>query len=235
VTTFRSALAELSSAQKSKKGVSLYTRFVNRPFGRVLAAALHRIGAGPNQVTLLSAASTSAGLAVLVTQEPSTAVGIAVAGFLVLGFALDSADGQVARLSGRSSPAGEWLDHVVDAAKMVGVHGCVLVAVWLRAPHEMIWLIIPLAFQLVATVMFAGGTLIDLLTRSLPARIPDRGPASPVRALALLPADYGVLALCFLLWGLPGVFQTVYALLLAANAVLLVLLLTKWFRELRAF
>ncbi|WP_411721954.1 CDP-alcohol phosphatidyltransferase family protein [Mycetocola sp.] len=185
-------------------------------------------------MTFLSAMSTTAGLALLVALDPSVAGGVAVAALLVLGFALDSADGQVARLSGRTSPAGEWLDHVVDAAKMVAVHGCVLVAVWLHAPHETLWLVIPLAFQLVATVMFAGGTLIDLLKRALPTETSDRGPTTTVRALALLPADYGVLALCFLLWGLPAVFQTVYALLFAANAVLVVLLLGKWFRELRA-
>jgi phosphatidylglycerophosphate synthase len=235
VTTFRSALAELATAQKSKKGVSLYTRYVNRPLGRVLAAALHRAGAGPNQVTLLSAVSTALGLAVLVSQEPGLVVGILVAAFLVLGFALDSADGQVARLSGRSSPAGEWLDHVVDAAKMVAVHGSVLVAVWLHAPHETLWLVIPLAFQVVATLIFAGGTLIELLIRSLPGeRTPNRGPVSTVRAVALLPADYGVLAVVFVLWGAPVVFQTAYTLLFVANAAIAALLLTKWFRELRA-
>ncbi|GHD45396.1 CDP-alcohol phosphatidyltransferase family protein [Mycetocola manganoxydans] len=234
MTTFRSALTELSSAQKSKKGVSLYSRFVNRPLGRVLAAALHQAGVGPNQVTLLSAFSTGAGLAVLVSQEATFLTGVVVAALLVLGFALDSADGQVARLSGRSSPAGEWLDHVVDAAKMVAVHACVLVAAWFHAPHQAGWLVIPLAFQLVATVMFAGGTLVELLTRSLPAGNPHLGTASPLRAVALLPADYGVLALCFLLWGTPVVFQTAYATLFVANAIILVLLLAKWFRELRS-
>ncbi len=234
MTTFRSALAELSSAQKPRKGVSLYTRFVNRPLGRILAAALHRAGLGPNQVTLLSAAATAAGLAILVSQEVSVVVGAVVAGLLVLGFALDSADGQVARLSGRSSPAGEWLDHVVDAAKMVAVHGAVLVAVWLRAPHETAWLAIPLAFQLVATILFAGGTLAELITRSLDqGTTADRGPASRFRAVALLPADYGVLALCFILWGAPPVFQAVYGLLFLANLVLAALLVAKWFRELR--
>ncbi|MET0861705.1 MAG: CDP-alcohol phosphatidyltransferase family protein [Microbacterium sp.] len=186
-------------------------------------------------MTLLSALSTAAGLAILISQEVSFPVGVLVSLLLVLGFALDSADGQVARLSGRSSPAGEWLDHVVDAAKMVAVHGAVLVAVWLHAPHDTAWLIIPLAFQVVATLLFAGGTLIDLITRSLPERTPaDRGPSSRLRAVALLPADYGVLALCFLLWGFPGTFQTVYGVLFLANTGLAVLLLAKWFRELRA-
>src|SRR5690606_36875469 len=223
---------ELSRAQKPRKGVSLYSRFVNRPLGRILAAALHRAGVGPNQVTLLSAVVTAAGLAILVSQDPTVLSGVAVASLLVLGFALDSADGQVARLSNRSSPAGEWLDHVVDAAKMVAVHGAVLVAVWLRAPHETAWLLVPLTFQVVATVMFAGGTLTELLKRTLPSGSTAHAssPPSTVRALALLPADYGVLALCFVLWGIPSVFQSAYALLLVANSILAALLLAKWFR-----
>ncbi|MFU8946825.1 CDP-alcohol phosphatidyltransferase family protein [Mycetocola zhadangensis] len=234
MTTFRTALSQLSQAQKPKKGVSLYSRFVNRPMGRVLAAALYRAGVGPNQVTLLSAGSTAAGIAVLLTQPPGLTSGLAVAALLVLGFALDSADGQVARLSGRSSPAGEWLDHVVDAGKMVAVHGAVLVAVWLRAPHEQLWLVVPLAFQLLATVMFAGGTLVELIKRSLPdAHASGQGQASTIRSLALLPADYGVLALSFLFWGLPAVFQTLYGILFAANLMIATLLLSKWFRELK--
>lgn len=236
MTTFRSALTELSRAQKPRKGVSLYSRFVNRPLGRVLAAALHRAGVGPNQVTLLSAIVTAAALGVLVSQDPTLLTGVAVASLLVLGFALDSADGQVARLSNRSSPAGEWLDHVVDAAKMVAVHGAVLVAVWLRAPHEPAWLLVPLAFQVVATLMFAGGTLTELLKRTLPAGSTSQASSAPstVRALALLPADYGVLALSFVLWGIPSLFQSAYGLLLIANTILAALLLAKWFRELRA-
>jgi hypothetical protein len=95
--------------------------------------------------------------------------------------------------------------------------------------------VIPLAFQVVATLIFAGGTLIELLIRSLPGeRTPNRGPVSTVRAVALLPADYGVLAVVFVLWGAPVVFQTAYTLLFVANAAIAALLLTKWFRELRA-
>ncbi|AWB88044.1 CDP-alcohol phosphatidyltransferase [Mycetocola zhujimingii] len=235
VTTFKLAYAELVQAQKPKKGVSLYSRHVNRPLGRMLAAALHSVGASPNQVTLLSAIATTAGLAVLVSQRPGLAVGIVVALLLALGFALDSADGQVARLSGRQSPAGEWLDHVVDAAKMVAVHGCVFVAAWLHTSVETLWLSIPLVFQVISTLLFAGGTLLELIERSLPARrevVPSR--PSTVRAVGLLPADYGVLCLSFVVWGFTPVFVVAYSLLFLANAAIAAMLLTKWFRELSA-
>ncbi|RBL82322.1 CDP-alcohol phosphatidyltransferase, partial [Streptomyces cavourensis] len=53
-------LRELRGAQKSAKGVSLYSRYVNRPAGRVLAAGAYRAGLTPNQVTLISGLFTYA-------------------------------------------------------------------------------------------------------------------------------------------------------------------------------
>jgi len=235
MTSFTWALTELARAQKPRRGVSVYSRFINRPLGRLLAAACFTLRLSPNAVTLASAVMTAAGLAVLVAGPPSAWRAVAVMLLLVLGFALDSADGQVSRLTGRGSPAGEWLDHVVDAGKMVAVHGCVLVALYLYVPVAPGLLALPLAFQVVAVVMFAGGLLVDLLKRSIPAdgAATTREP-SMLRALALLPADYGILALSFVVFGWPPAFLMVYALLLVANLAIAVLLLAKWFRELRS-
>lgn len=235
MSSFTWALTELSRAQKPRRGVSVYSRFINRPLGRLLAAACFALRMSPNAVTLASAVMTAVGLAVLLAGPPSAWRAITVMLLLVLGFALDSADGQVSRLTGRGSPAGEWLDHVVDAGKMVAVHGSVLVALYLYVPVTPGLLVLPLAFQVVAVVTFAGGLLVDLLKRSLPATgaAATREP-STVRALALLPADYGILALSFVLFGWPAAFLVAYALLLAANLVIAVLLLVKWFGELQA-
>lgn len=234
MSSFTWALTELSRAQKPRRGVSVYSRFINRPLGRLLAAACFTLRMSPNAVTLASAVMTAIALTVLVAGQPSAWRAIAVMLLLVLGFALDSADGQVSRLTGRGSPAGEWLDHVVDAGKMVAVHGSVLVALYLYVPVAPGLLALPLAFQVVAVVTFAGGLLVDLLKRSLPVggAAANREP-SMVRALALLPADYGILALSFVLFGWPAAFLVVYALLLAANLVIAVLLLVKWFGELQ--
>lgn len=236
MNSFTRALSELSHAQKPRRGVSLYSRFINRPLGRVLAAACFTLKMSPNQVTVLSALATAGGLALLVTGVPSGWRAVCVMLLLVLGFALDSADGQVSRLTGRGSPAGEWLDHVVDAGKIVAVHGAVLVTLYLYVAVKPIVLVIPLVFQLVAIVTFAGGLLVELIKRSLPtaAAAPPAREVSMLRAVALLPADYGILAISFVLFAWPPVFIGVYALLLAANAVIAVLLLAKWFSELRA-
>ncbi|HWU46763.1 MAG TPA: CDP-alcohol phosphatidyltransferase family protein [Humibacter sp.] len=233
MNSFRRAVSDLSRAQKTKRGVSLYSRFVNRPLGRLFAAFFYSVGMSPNQVTAVSAATTAAGLVLLVSGPPSLWRALVVAALLVLGFAFDSADGQVSRLSGTSSRAGEWLDHVVDAGKMVAVHAAVLVMLYLYVPAPAWVLAIPLVFQFVAVVTFAAGVIVELLKRVDGGRAPSRAP-STLRAVALIPADYGILAVSFVLTGWPVIFLVVYGVLLVAGFAIMVLLLVKWFRELAA-
>ncbi|MFJ8978009.1 CDP-alcohol phosphatidyltransferase family protein [Streptomyces sp. NPDC102282] len=232
-------LRELRGAQKSSKGVSLYSRYVNRPAGRLLAAGAYRVGLTPNQVTLVSAAFTFASIAAVALMEPSWWLGILVYAGLAVGFAFDSADGQLARLTGRGGPDGEWLDHVVDCAKMILVHSAVLISFHRFGvlPGEG-WLLLPLGFLFVAVLTFCAGLLREQLGKAAARTAPGAGgpaaPVSRVRALALLPADYGVFCLVFLLLGAPGAFRAGYAVLAAVHALFLVAFLAKWFRELKA-
>jgi hypothetical protein len=94
-----------------------------------------------------------------------------------------------------------------------------------------LWLIIPLAFQLVSIVTFFGGELDRLLRTSNGYTAPQRE-RSKLRAIALLPADYGVLAASFVLVGWAPLFFGVYTVLFFTNLVIMALLLTKWFRAL---
>jgi phosphatidylglycerophosphate synthase len=231
---FGEALARLRGAQKSAKGVSLYSRYVNRPLGRVLAAAAYRAGLAPNHVTGLSAAFSFAGIAAVALARPSVGLGVAVYAALVLGFALDSADGQLARLRGASSPAGEWLDHVVDCAKITAMHAAVLISFYRFGDDAGEgWLLVPLCFQLAAVVIFFGGLLTDKLRPATGALVPA-APPSRLRAVALLPVDYGVLCAVFLLLGSQDAFRAGYAALCAAYVLFCVAFLVKWFRELAA-
>lgn len=231
-------LRELRGAQKPSKGVSLYSRYVNRPAGRLLAAGAYRLGLTPNQVTATSAAFTFAAIAAVALLEPSWWLGVAVHAGLAVGFAFDSADGQLARLTGRGGPDGEWLDHVVDCAKMILVHSAVLISFhrFGGLPGEG-WLLLPLGFLFVAVLTFCAGLLREQLgraaARAAPVPAGAAAPASRVRAVALLPADYGVFCLVFLLLGAPGAFRAGYAALAAVHAVFLVAFLAKWFRELK--
>ena len=103
----RTTVRRLAAAQKGATGAPAYSRFVNRPLGRLFAALAFHAGLTPNAVTAVSAAFTTTGVALLALAPPSVPMGLAVAACLVLGYALDAADGQLARLRGGGSPAGE--------------------------------------------------------------------------------------------------------------------------------
>ncbi|NEE19937.1 CDP-alcohol phosphatidyltransferase, partial [Streptomyces sp. SID7499] len=101
------------------------------------------------------------------------------------------------------------------------------------------WLLLPLGFQFAAVVTFCAGLLREQLGKAaVSARgpswaAPAPAPVSRVRAVALLPADYGVFCLVFLLLGAPGAFRAGYAALAVVHTLFLALFLGKWFRELK--
>lgn len=227
----------LAVAQKGRaRGAPAYSIYVNRPLGRALASIAYTGGLTPNQVTLVSAVFTFTGIALIATIPPSMLSGIAVWILLAVGYAWDSADGQVARLRGGGSLAGEWLDHIVDSAKIVSLHVAVVVGIYRYSePLEATWLLVPLGFAVIATVTFFGMILNDLLrARSGAAQSAQSGGSSPVRALLGLPTDYGVLCLAFVLWGWPASFMLVYSMLALAALFYLTAALLVWFRKMRA-
>jgi phosphatidylglycerophosphate synthase len=231
----RATLRTLSAAQKGSTGAPAYSRFVNRPLGRLFAALAFSAGLTPNAVTGLSAACTFTGVAIVALVAPSVPVGLAVAACLVLGYALDAADGQLARLRGGGSPAGEWLDHMVDALKIASLHLALLVGLYRAEPFERgAWLLLPLGFSVVAVVLFFGTLLNESLRAQHGVRTrADRSsqPAGVLRSLVVVPTDYGLLCWVFVLLGAPVVFLSVYAVLLVAVAAYLALACVKWFRE----
>jgi phosphatidylglycerophosphate synthase len=233
----RTTLRRLAAAQKGASGAPAYSRFVNRPLGRLFAALAFQAGLTPNAVTAVSAAFTTTGIALLAVVPPSVPTGLAVAACLVLGYALDAADGQLARLRGGGSPAGEWLDHMVDAAKIASLHLALLIGLYRFEPlGRTAWLLVPLGFSVVAVVHFFATLLNEALraqhgaaTRATPS---GRRPGG-LRSLLTAPTDYGVLCLAFLLLGAPGPFAVVYTALFAATAGYLLLATGTWYREMR--
>ncbi|MFT3970693.1 MAG: CDP-alcohol phosphatidyltransferase family protein [Micropruina sp.] len=235
---FKDSYAHLQAAQKSSKGAPLYSLLVNRPLGRVFAAAAHRINLTPNQVTILSAAFTFTGIALIALLPPSLAQGLAVTLLLVLGYGLDAADGQLARLRGGGSMTGEWLDHVIDSFKIATLHLAVLIAVYRFFDVAAWWLLVPIVFSAVYVIHFFGMLLTDLLTRNarltlgLGKEAPQ--PGSKLSSLLKLPTDYGLLCLSFLLLAYPPAFLWFYLLLTVANAGYTVLVIRVWYRRLRS-
>lgn len=233
--SFAETLARLGSAQKGRaRGAPSYSVYINRPAGRLLAAVAYRMGATPNMVSLVSAAFTFAGIGMLALAELRPWLGIVIWLLLAVGYALDSADGQVARLRGGGSLAGEWLDHFIDAVKTIVLHLAVVVGMYRFYHVDALYLLVPLAFALVAGVTFFGMILNDLLKGKVgvPSAAASGG-SSPWRSLLLVPVDYGFLCLVFALWGLPVVFQAAYGLVFLAHALFLVLATVKWFRAMK--
>ena len=227
-------LRRLQAAQKSNRGAAAYSRFVNRPLGRRLAALADLVGLSPNGVTGLSALASAGGIVVLALAPPTALVGIVVGLCLVLGYALDAADGQLARLQSRGGAAGEFLDHMVDAAKTSSLHLAVLISLF-RHGHGRDGgvLLLPVGFVFVAAVFFFGIILAEQLRRQLTdaKRGPDTTRQPLLRALLVLPNDYGLLCVVFLFWGAQTAFLWVYAFLLLANALYLVAGTWRWYRE----
>ncbi|SEO79270.1 CDP-alcohol phosphatidyltransferase family protein [Trujillonella endophytica] len=230
----RATLHRLSSAQKGAAGAPAYSRFVNRRLGRLFAALAFHAGLTPNAVTALSATCTAAGIALVATTSPSVPMGLAVAACLVLGYALDAADGQLARLRGGGSPAGEWLDHMVDAAKASGLHVGVAIGLYRFADVDAVVLLVPLGYAVVDAVTYFATMLNEALRAQhgvATRAAPTAGPVGIGRSLMTLPTDYGLLACAFVLFGWTWLFVPLYVVLFLAAAGFLLLASVKWFRE----
>lgn len=234
---FRANLEALRAAQKPSLGTPAYSRLVNRPAGRRVAAAAQIWGVTPNAATAASALSSALGLVLLASLPPTWWLGIAVSVLLAAGYVLDSTDGQLARLRGGGSLSGEYLDHTVDCVKTCTLHLAVLIS-WYRFPHaeDPAWLLVPVAFLVVDMLSFFGLVTMPLLrklhgggTRSV-----ARSAEHPLRMWLILPTDYGVFCWMFLLLAWPALFAVGYTAMFAANALVMVPVLAKWWRELRA-
>ncbi|KAD3515241.1 CDP-alcohol phosphatidyltransferase [Arthrobacter yangruifuii] len=253
---FRASFDQLRRAQKTRKGVPLYLLYVNRPAGRAVAAALRPTRVTPNQVTWAGAALTYGALLWLALwAQPGPAAALTGV-LLAAGYVLDSADGQLARLRGSSSAYGEWLDHVLDNGRMTVMHVAVFCFLARTTDYDVVLLALACGvFLLASSLIFFGGVLFDQLARNArtdpgpagaadgrfaPAGTPAAGTpaagtpqASPdrrllLRSVVMLPVDYGITCLAFLLVPAPSAFLAVYLVLAAAHVVIGAAFMRHW-------
>ncbi|WP_159600615.1 CDP-alcohol phosphatidyltransferase family protein [Agromyces humi] len=227
---YRDAVARLAAAQKPGAGVPAYLRWVNRGLGRRAAAVAYVLRLSPNQVTLLSGILSVAGMLVLALAPPSPAAAVGASLLLLGGYALDSADGQLARLTGSGSLAGEWLDHVVDAARLPLFHVAVLVFL-VRAGEPLVFVSTAAAFALLSSVWFFAQTLAEKLT---PGGEVPRADAPVWLSFAKLPYDVGVTYLIVATSAWMPVFLTAYVALFLFTAGVAALSLVRKYRALGA-
>lgn len=233
---YRATLERLGSAQKgAARSAPAYSRFVNRRLGRHLAAWAYGAGLTPDQVTGLSAAATFTGIGALAVLPAGWPQALAVTVLLVLGYALDSADGQLARLTGTGSPAGEWLDHVVDSVKIAALPVAVLVGAHVHGWAPSWWSVVPLVHAVTGSVLFFAMILTEQLRRAHGTRseAATGGRFPWLRSVLVIPTDYGVLCLSFLLLAWPPAFLVTYPVLVLCTTLFTVAACLKWSREMR--
>jgi phosphatidylglycerophosphate synthase len=226
--SYSETLERLTMAQKPGAGVPAYLRWVNRGLGRRAAALAYVAGWSPNQVTAASALLSVGGMLVLASSEASVVSAIAATALLLAGYALDSADGQLARLKGGGSVAGEWLDHVIDAFRLPLFHLAVAVYL-LRETGSLGLAAIGVAFSLLASAWFFAQTLAEKLSPDA-ADVPTDAPAWV--SFAKLPYDVGVLYLIVLTSAWPAVFLGAYVVLFGVTAAVAALSMTRKYRRL---
>lgn len=223
------ARTNLTAAQKPANGVPAYLRWVNRRAGRFCAAYAYGGGLAPNIVTAASATCSLTGLILLLVLPRAVWSGLLVAVILAFGYVLDSADGQLARVYGRPSKAGEWLDHVVDSFRAPAVHAAIAAASMVKSPEQR-WLAgCALVFGIVASGQFLSQVLAGALVRSS-GETPRRG--GNLRSFLLLPTDTGALCWSFALWGFPAAFASVYVTLTLITVIHCAISLIRRYRDL---
>lgn len=232
----RYARVRLAGAQKGTAAVPAYLRYVNRRLGGLLACLSFGLGLTPSQVSALSALSSGAGLVVLATAPSTTAIGVVVALAMALGYALDSADGQLARVRGGGSRAGEWLDHVLDMAKVTALHSCVLIAFYRYFDLSVdVFLLVPLIFLAAQALNFFGNMLRDQLRANAGlSQQPTSVHTSLLASLVLLPFDHGTVCWMFLLLGWHDGFLSFYTALTVVSAAFAMRALIRSYRNLDA-
>ena len=176
--SYRATVRSLAGAQKrAAPGAPPYSVYINRRVGRYLAAWAYLRNLTPNAVTMVSACFTFTGIALIALVPPAPWLGPLVWLALAIGYAFDSADGQVARLRGGGSASGEWLDHIVDCVKIACLHAVVLIAAYrfFDLPSAA-WLLVPIGYGAVASVSFFAMILNDTLARSRRSISPSARP-----------------------------------------------------------
>ncbi|MFY1674485.1 CDP-alcohol phosphatidyltransferase family protein [Plantactinospora sp. WMMB334] len=166
------------------RGGGLFSEAVSQRIGAALAMAAHRTGLPPTALTM---ANLVLGLAVSVTvvtlagpvaagDVPAWVVGLTALLGWQLAYALDCADGQLARVTGQGSPAGARVDVLCDVAAQIALVTALSATAVAQRPSAPIWLVAAFAgtwmVNLVTSVMAAGPNAASMVTStSLPVRL----------------------------------------------------------------
>jgi phosphatidylglycerophosphate synthase len=179
----------------AKSAGYLYTRYVNRWAARFITYPAARLGLTPNVLSVVSLLLTLAAVGAAFAGGEERSWVLATWALLAVGYVFDSADGQLARVSQRTSKAGGFLDHSLDGAKVPLTMAAIGFVYHLHADPALA----------VGSTAWPGLALIALaswyfsITWQKDALVRDRSawikPGLTVGYLARTPFDHGVILL----------------------------------------
>ncbi len=209
-TTLAEARPTVADFHRVNRGGGLFSESVSQWLGAVFALVAQRLGLRPTALTitnLVLGLGTSVAVVALAEpvaegRVPAWLVGlVALIGWQVA-YALDCADGQLARVTGQGSAAGARVDVLCDVAAQIALVAALAATAVAQSPSTPAWLVAAFAgtwmVNLVTSVMQAGPNAASMVTStSLPVRlvklIRDYGAVVLVAALVLLLAPALVL------------------------------------------
>lgn len=174
------------------RGGGLFTETVNQRIGSYLCVPAHRLGLAPTVLTvtnLVLGLSTSLAVGLLAPrmragEVPAVVVGLGALLVWQLAYSLDCSDGQLARVTGKASPAGARVDVLCDVASQIALVAAVATVALAYAPATPAWLVAAFAaswmVNLVTSVLQQGSAAASLVSSS-----------SPVARVIKLVRDYG--------------------------------------------
>ncbi|WP_416901908.1 CDP-alcohol phosphatidyltransferase family protein [Micromonospora echinospora] len=191
-TLTESSRPSVADFHRVNRGGGLFSESVSQWLGAAFALVAQRLGLKPTALTImnlvlgLAASVTVVALAdrVAAGSVPAWLVGlVALVGWQVA-YALDCADGQLARVTGQGSAAGARVDVLCDVAAQIALVTALGTVAVAQRPSTPVWLVAAFAgtwmVNLVTSVMQAGPNAASMVTStSLPVR------------LAKLVRDYG--------------------------------------------
>jgi phosphatidylglycerophosphate synthase len=174
------------------RGGGLFTETVSQRLGALICVPAYRLGLAPTALTLgnlLLGLVASVGVVALAPalrhgRASAPLVGLAALVLWHLAYALDCADGQLARVTGKASPAGKRVDILADAALQIALVAAVATVARAHTPGLPVWL----------ATSFAGTWMVNLVTSGLQQGDSAASlvtSSSPVVRVVKLVRDYG--------------------------------------------
>jgi phosphatidylglycerophosphate synthase len=169
---------------RANRGGGLFSEAVSQHLGAVIAVFAYQRRLAPTVLTVANLGLGCAVSFVVIATAGPVADGRIWAwpiGLLALlgwqaAYALDCADGQLARVTGQSSPAGARVDVLCDVASQIALVSALAATAKAQVPETPAWLLAAFAgswmVNLVTSVMQHGPQAASMVTsRSLPVRV----------------------------------------------------------------